>query len=116
MATIDGRDDKGRFVKGCKRTGGRPRGSSRTDQFINYTAKDMPAVLDKLVAIALSGDLTAINLLMSRHYPVITMALHEVNQQVDELKKMLQDAGVTVGTEVIDISANEFKEIDDEIH
>ncbi len=65
---MDGRDDRGRFVKGHSKTGGRlsrPVEEQYRDLFKSkFTPDKMEAIFEKLHSLALKGDLGAIKLIL----------------------------------------------------
>jgi len=78
------------FKKGHKSKGGRPKGSSRMDEFISYTKARMPKVLNKLMDLAEEGDISAATLLMNRHYPVMTAQAQILEDQMDDLREIIK--------------------------
>lgn len=82
------RDEKGHFKKGWAGGPGRPK--AKTDEYKKLLEPHMPEILDKLVDIAKSGDLTAIRLILERMYPVQTAAVEELSTQVEELREAVR--------------------------
>jgi hypothetical protein len=82
------RDEKGHFKKGWAGGPGRPK--AKTDEYKKLLEPHMPEILDKLVGVAKSGDLTAIRLILERMYPVQAAAVEDLAEQVDELRELVR--------------------------
>jgi hypothetical protein len=80
------RDNKGRYLKG---QGGRPKGAKNKKILIgDYSqmlAERTPEILEKVIDMALSGDLAACKILLDRSYPVPNAAMQDLQRQIDEL-------------------------------
>ena len=67
---FEGRRSDGRFAKGNPGGPGRPRAADRITAYDQRAAESAPEVIDVLVVAAKAGDLKAIDMLLSRVWPM----------------------------------------------
>ena len=89
---MSNRDPKGRFLPGHQSKGGMPKGTGMTEEYRKFLDARTPEVLEKVVRMAVSGDLKACRLVLERFYPAPTAAMLETERQIEELKDRLDEA------------------------
>lgn len=85
-----GRDPvTGKFAPGWKGGGGKRRETKQRDEYRAMLDKETPAVLAKVIELALDGDLQAAKIILDRSMPVQTIVMADLEQQLEELRERL---------------------------
>ena len=88
------RDARGRFGKGNTFSPGRPRGlgSKKLRDLIGPESEQ--AILDKLLELALGGDVSALKIFMDRLFPAPAAREAELEERLARLEEMLKPQAV----------------------
>ncbi len=84
------RNRKGQFVLGNTMSNGRKPGAS--DRYAIYKKAcrpKMPELIEKLMEMALNGDLVAAKLILDRMWIVSNQQMIDLQAEIDELKELL---------------------------
>ena len=90
----DGRDERGRFAVGNPGGPGRPKGSA-AKEFRAAVNDRLMDVIQKVLELALEGDLRAARLILDRTHPTLQAGLLELAGRLDELEGILDDDTTT---------------------
>jgi len=69
---------------------GRPKGSGRMAKYRAMLDPAVPDIFKVVVEKAKAGDLAAAKLIMDRLYPVRDAAMNDLQDEIDELREMLE--------------------------
>lgn len=86
----DDRDFKGRFVKGNS-GGGRSIGATNKAKLLEkLTAEHAGEIVASILKDARNGDGAARKMFMDRYFPVSAMQMQQLEEQMEELRGMLE--------------------------
>jgi len=84
-------DEKGRFTKG-NAGGGRKIGSlNKSTLFKSWVDDDAEEIVRAIIKDAKSGCIASRKLFMERYFPVLTMQMQQIELEMNELRKLLEN-------------------------
>ena len=82
----------GKFVAGHTGGPGRPLGSgagSRIEEYRKILNSKVPELIEKAIALALEGDTVALRMCLGRAWPIHSIAVEELREQIEDLRHQL---------------------------